>query len=25
LDPAIREELDSYIAKRKEEIGSDEP
>ncbi|MEZ7983702.1 MAG: trimethylamine methyltransferase family protein [Paracoccaceae bacterium] len=25
LDAAIREELDEYIAKRKEEIGSDEP
>ncbi|NOD93775.1 methyltransferase [Ruegeria sp. HKCCD4884] len=25
MDPAIREELDAYIAKRKEEIGSDEP
>jgi trimethylamine---corrinoid protein Co-methyltransferase len=25
LDPAIREELDAYIAKRREEIGSGEP
>ncbi|WP_417733801.1 trimethylamine methyltransferase family protein [Roseovarius sp.] len=25
LEPAIREELDAYIAKRKEEIGSEEP
>ena len=25
LDPAIREALDAYVARRKEEIGSDEP
>ena len=25
MDPAIREELDAYVAKRKEEIGSGEP
>ena len=25
MDPAIREELDAYIARRKEEIGSGEP
>jgi len=25
MDAAVREELDAYIAKRKEEIGSDEP
>jgi trimethylamine---corrinoid protein Co-methyltransferase len=25
MDPAIREELDAYVAKRKEEIGDDEP
>ena len=25
MDPAIREELDAYIARRKEEIGAGEP
>ncbi|MCW3781762.1 trimethylamine methyltransferase family protein, partial [Defluviimonas salinarum] len=25
LDPTIREALDAYVARRKEEIGSDEP
>ena len=25
LDPAIREQLDAYIAKRKEDIGTEEP
>ncbi|MGB3415294.1 MAG: trimethylamine methyltransferase family protein [Mesorhizobium sp.] len=25
MDPAIREELDAYVARRREEIGSDEP
>ena len=25
LDPAIREELEAYVAKRKEELGKDEP
>lgn len=25
LDPAIREELETYVAKRKEELGNDEP
>lgn len=25
MDPAIREELDAYVARRKEEIGSEEP
>lgn len=25
MDPAIREELEAYVAKRKEEIGSDDP
>ena len=25
LDPAIREELETYVAKRREEIGSGEP
>jgi trimethylamine--corrinoid protein Co-methyltransferase len=25
MDPAIREELDAYVAKRREEIGHDEP
>lgn len=25
IDPAIREELKSYVAKRKEELGTDEP
>lgn len=25
MDPAIRDELDAYIARRKEDIGSDEP
>ncbi len=25
MDPAIREELDAYVAKRKEEIGAGEP
>jgi len=25
MDPSVREELDAYVAKRKEEIGGDEP
>jgi trimethylamine:corrinoid methyltransferase-like protein len=25
MDPAIREELEAYVAKRREEIGDDEP
>ena len=25
MDPAIREELEAYVAKRREEIGHDEP
>jgi trimethylamine---corrinoid protein Co-methyltransferase len=25
MDPAIREELEAYSARRKEEIGQDEP
>ncbi|TIN92403.1 MAG: hypothetical protein E5X96_18010, partial [Mesorhizobium sp.] len=25
MDPAIREELDAYVARRKEEIGAGEP
>ena len=25
IDPAIREELEAYVAKRKEELGSEEP
>jgi trimethylamine--corrinoid protein Co-methyltransferase len=25
MDPAIRDELEAYVAKRREEIGNDEP
>ena len=25
MDPAIREELEAYVARRREEIGDDEP